>query len=109
MVDGWGGEQAGAPVLEQCDLVGQEDVYRIDPIRRGPHDGAVGGLGGQLHRHASGQRGRAGGIHRLVDQSHRRLCGHLNGGGEADGTAMDDPDAYADLGVVSRGLEPGVA
>ena len=40
------------PVLEQCDLVGQGDIHRIDPEGGGPHDDTVGGFGSQLHRHS---------------------------------------------------------
>ena len=48
VVDAVAGQQPGAPVGEQRDLLGVADVERVDLVRRDPADLAVRRLGGQL-------------------------------------------------------------
>ena len=103
-----GAAQSSAPVGQQIDLVRHGDVSRVHVVGAGPHDLAVGRLGGQLDITTPGA---ARELRHLEGRAHQAGClirAHVDRGGETDGAVGDDPHAHAEVGVVVGRLAAGI-
>jgi len=69
----------------------------------------MGGLRCELHAGGGGERGHPGGVYSLVDDVAHLVGGKRHAGGEADRALAHHAHADANLGVVGRRLQSGVA
>ena len=105
VVDPRAGQQAGAPLAEQCQLVGHRHAEGVHVVGGHPGHVAVAGLVGQLDALGVHRRGHRGHVHGFFGRAHRRLGGHIDGGREPPGPVAHDPDGQAQLVGVQQGLQ----
>ena len=108
MIDPGLAEQAGTPVGEQGDLVGDTDLERVHRIGGDPADIAVSGLVGELDA-LSVDRGRhLRHLDRFLGGTQGGGLGQVNRGGEPPGAIQDHPHREPQVIAVEQGHQVAV-